>query len=454
MKMLLKLNCVLLLLIFVCNVSISQNNSWKIVDDANGIFTLATTYMDCDCADSLNCIVIGNYNLRDPINRVTSDGGSTWVTTLFDTVAVKSEDGTETFWPSKVRKVAYPSKDLCIALIDSGRYWISRDGCLTWKKQKITDFKIGKSYKIFFLDAKFGIITRSHEIYLTQDSAYSFSTLTVDELFEEYESWNFDDVFVFDNKVIYLLVYVLDNRSSYLCKSSDLGENWDVQKISEKRLYKMFFLNEDKGWLVGWYNPIPDNYGYWNEYIIHTDDYFNTVEVQRDTFSMTGWGLRDVYFMNESDGYAIGNFFRLYKTTNGGKDWYRIMSYDGDYLYGCFQFLEFIKPYVLIGATYYNERIYIWDDRPTSVINDNYSYKKYNLHPNPATDQITITLADVYTSTPEIDIIDMLGFSIKAEHNISEREITINTSLLDPGVYFLRIRSGGEAETRKFVVVR
>ena len=76
------------------------------------------------------------------------------------------------------------------------------------------------------------------------------------------------------------------------------------------------------------------------------------------------------------------------------------------------------------------------------------------LSPNPATDQITISLDIAYTSTPEIDIIDMLGFCIKAEYNINDSEITINTSLLDPGIYFLRIRSGGKVETRKFVVVR
>lgn len=65
----------------------------------------------------------------------------------------------------------------------------------------------------------------------------------------------------------------------------------------------------------------------------------------------------------------------------------------------------------------------------------------FSLNPNPATDYITINLDDAYTSTPEIDIIDMLG-------------ITINTSLLNPGIYFLRIHSGGKAETMKFVVLR
>ena len=78
----------------------------------------------------------------------------------------------------------------------------------------------------------------------------------------------------------------------------------------------------------------------------------------------------------------------------------------------------------------------------------------YTLHPNPATSQINLTLSDEYISEPQIDIIDNLGFIHEPEYQINNREITINTSSLSSGVYFLRIRSGGQVETKKFVVVK
>ena len=87
-----------------------------------------------------------------------------------------------------------------------------------------------------------------------------------------------------------------------------------------------------------------------------------------------------------------------------------------------------------------------------SVNEDNIN--SIEIHPNPATSQITLTLSDEYISEPQIDIIDNLGFTHDPEYHTNSKEITINTSSLSPGVYFLRIRSGGQVETKKFVVVR
>lgn len=78
----------------------------------------------------------------------------------------------------------------------------------------------------------------------------------------------------------------------------------------------------------------------------------------------------------------------------------------------------------------------------------------FNPHPNPATSHITVSLGEDFISAPEIDIIDYLGNAFKPVYEINGSEITINTSSLSPRVYYLRIRSGSQIETRKFVVVR
>jgi hypothetical protein len=79
------------------------------------------------------------------------------------------------------------------------------------------------------------------------------------------------------------------------------------------------------------------------------------------------------------------------------------------------------------------------------------------IYPNPATSQITLSLGEEFVSAPEIDIIDYLGNVIRCTTSsrcrTSDKNITINTSSLSPGVYLLRIRSGEILEVRKFVVL-
>lgn len=89
----------------------------------------------------------------------------------------------------------------------------------------------------------------------------------------------------------------------------------------------------------------------------------------------------------------------------------------------------------------------------TTSIQDAYNIRLTFIHPNPATSQITLSLVDNLISEPEIHIIDYLGGSQKVEYQINSSEITINTSTLSPGVYFLRIRSREMVEVRKFVVL-
>ena len=76
------------------NTLISQEYKWIPIDSIkekhDGV-NIAYRFVDLQCSDSINCITIGNLNTRCPWNRVTHDGGRTWVTTLKDT-AIFYED--------------------------------------------------------------------------------------------------------------------------------------------------------------------------------------------------------------------------------------------------------------------------------------------------------------------------------------------------------------------------
>jgi hypothetical protein len=93
----------------------------------------------------------------------------------------------------------------------------------------------------------------------------------------------------------------------------------------------------------------------------------------------------------------------------------------------------------------------------TVLSNNEFEQSKLTLCPNPATSQITLSLGEEFISAPKIDIIDYLGNVIRwtpsARWSPSDKSITINTSSLSPGVYFMRVRSEEKMEVRKFVVI-
>jgi hypothetical protein len=108
------------------------------------------------------------------------------------------------------------------------------------------------------------------------------------------------------------------------------------------------------------------------------------------------------------------------------------------------------------GKTYPQLQHFVDCDTLVSVLTIE-SNERLEIYPNPATSQITISLGEEFISTPEIDIIDYLGnvmrWTPSARWSPSDKSITINTSSLSPGVYFLRMRSGDRVEVKKFVVI-
>jgi hypothetical protein len=111
---------------------------------------------------------------------------------------------------------------------------------------------------------------------------------------------------------------------------------------------------------------------------------------------------------------------------------------------------------IVEGQTYPHLQCFVDCDTLVSVPTIE-SNERLEIYPNPATSHITLSLGEEFISAPEIDIIDYLGNVIRwtpfGRWSPSDKSITINTSSLSPGVYFLRLRCGEKLEVRKFVVI-
>ena len=100
-----------------------------------------------------------------------------------------------------------------------------------------------------------------------------------------------------------------------------------------------------------------------------------------------------------------------------------------------------------------------WVDKPLSS-NLPDEDNDINLYPNPSSNNLNISFnIEPNGKSTSIIIFDQFGREVIKQTVLNVlskgvQNIRINTSLLTPGIYFLRIRSGGSVETRKFVVVR
>ena len=106
-----------------------------------------------------------------------------------------------------------------------------------------------------------------------------------------------------------------------------------------------------------------------------------------------------------------------------------------------------------IGSNYYDFRYYIvprsTNDFSTGIIN----YVNENdvtVAPNPAVDQIRISVSNDQFQVSHCYIIDING-NVVASHNVEDNAFSVNVNQLASGFYFLRLTDGKSNVTTKFV---
>ena len=81
----------------------------------------------------------------------------------------------------------------------------------------------------------------------------------------------------------------------------------------------------------------------------------------------------------------------------------------------------------------------------------------FGMFPNPATDQLTVEVPIEGESDVQVAIFDVAGKSTIQEYHTlgkGDNRITLDVSRLPSGIYFVQVRNGEQAHTRKFTVQR
>jgi len=109
---------------------------------------------------------------------------------------------------------------------------------------------------------------------------------------------------IFTNSEIgYAIGYYGTPPASYVLKSSNAGINWiSMQSIS--KMISMDFVGNDTGWFCGWDGKI-----YYTS---------NGCELMQQQISNVNSKLSDIFMLNISIGFIVGDNGTILKTTNGG----------------------------------------------------------------------------------------------------------------------------------------
>ena len=103
--------------------------------------------------------------------------------------------------------------------------------------------------------------------------------------------------------------------SGVICKTTDGGYNWIEKTIDNQNyLRSLFFLNENTGW-AGNKNKIFKTTDAGSSWYIQFDSAINN--------------YTSIYFINENTGWAAGEYYNMFKTTNGGITWFLLPKAPG-----------------------------------------------------------------------------------------------------------------------------
>ena len=443
-------------IIFLCIVvsnTLCFSQDWKIVSDLSDDDTILH-YTAVDGCDSLTFVVAGyTESMSSPADKytafinVSTNGGKKWFTKYkINNLSLKGMK-----YPPIISRIKVFPNNTIIAPVRNGLILRSTDLGETWDSTFVECHEDGTALNLSFYNDNFGCIQfyYTNIIWFTDDAGKTWESIERQDL--GIGPYGFLPFVRIKDSLFVGLSMNFSTRESWILRSDDKGNTWKVLQGFNEDIQTLYLANDSVLYAGG------QNYfgaGMERRPVIYksTDRGYSWKKVLEYNDRIAHAYYLSV--LDENNVMAV-SFADIFRTEDGGKSWSFESFEEGKE--GLFSLRKGALVSSGSGIIICKKEYLLSNSIDVATRNKEYvniNSNKVFLHPNPATSQITLSLGDNFISEPEIDIIDYLGNAIKMDYEINGSEITINTSSLSPGVYFLRIRSGGQVETRKFVVVR
>ena len=434
---------------FLCVLPAYAQTDWKIVDSVFG-----RNYSDLSCASADDCMLTGSirdlsveYNFRSIVHH-TTDGGKSWQIVLRDSVQWPPNP----HLPLEYHFIAHPTTNLCIVAADSGAILRSDDAGKTWDRINMAD-STRKFVEIDMPTEEFGVIAQlPRSIFLTVDQGLTWKKLVMPD--------TVDDLIISDvaspKPGVVIAQYNDGPQFVITLKSSDSGKTWQVYPgtLDAGRFY---FYNERKGWACGiQLDSLTSIQG--EDVIYGTTDGGKTWKEQLRKRIQPNYGIYDFDFLDEENGIAVGAGGKILRTTNGGEEWVQETIPIPIAQFPSLVGVHFKSPNKALTATW-TGIILEWQPGVASAEEEHRVSSSVQLSPNPACNQITVSVELPQEALMDAALYDMIGqkvCTIAQPHYGSAGRHTISASVaeLPAGVYYCQLLLGSQKVIRPLVIAR
>jgi len=241
------------------------------------------------------------------------------------------------------------------------------------------------------------------------------------------------------------ICFPVDSSEGWICGGSVIRHynngNWVADQFKPSGDYNaIFFTDNQNGWAVG-------------DRIIHTTDGQNwTEQTNPDT---VGRAMLDAFFLNENEGWIVGNQGLILHTINGGMEW--IIQADGlttSLLTGV-HFTSSTNGYITG-----NNKTFLKYTHLTSVseMKRTIDFELFPNYPNPFNPTTMISYQLKCNSYVELALYNILGeklMTLVNEYQMAgNHKVELNLSHLPSGTYFYSLSADKFIETKKMVLLK
>jgi photosystem II stability/assembly factor-like uncharacterized protein len=429
---------ILFILLALCNFNFLQAGEWKLIDkDPFGITTVSVRSR-IDCADTNNCIAVYWYNLDRLAERMTTDGGKTWFTTIIDT-APSWEQWLTRKWHNP-NGVQYPDTNLIIITCEDGTYWITRDRGKNWTINQFDTFGI----KASFCDSKHGAMLDWNNLYLTTDGGNNWKIINYKHIDSTMRLTG--RIYVPDSTTIFIPVGKSE-YSAYFYRTYNWGLTWERFDIPLDPS-DLFFFNKTEGYCVS--GP-KVNTNVYKDQIFYTNNGGETWQKKIDTinkFPRGANGLRRVDFADRLNGIAIGPWYKTYRTIDGGETWLQDTSYSWDLKihFGYLVDISYPSQHIVFAVDDVGD-IHKYEETPTDVVEtDNYHQEFLSyVFPNPNEGKMNLLIESKLIGSMKLTVFDLQGnlvYNSSIEKTSFSQQFELNFRQFTNGKYYYTLFTG------------
>jgi hypothetical protein len=245
--------------------------------------------------------------------------------------------------------------------------------------------------------------------------------------------------------------------SKMMFRTKDWGETWDSVPVPYY-FPAMYFFNRNEGFGVGCPKV---NTNIYKDILYFTSNGGETWEKRIDSiiqYPSNPRGLTRIEFSDRFNGIALGPWYKMYKTVDGGLSWWQDLSnwnnnkYQGGLIGEITDFTFRTRDEILAisftdGDIYRMKLLFI-------DVDDKQKENDFFIYPNPVNANISISSNNNNFSKTKIIIYNLLGIKqkeIEYELVLGENSITFDVSDLSSGVYFVIVNDGKELRKQMFI---